>query len=148
MKYARPLSLFTAATATLALLISSLTLALETPIVSIEHLDDHNLILYIDDHELDQSAAWKPGETTLPLSIEQALSASQAWAGKRYPAYDGFELHEIALKHIASREHHKRWFYLVYLDALKDGKIVRKRHVFAAVLFDGKVIPAAEKPNL
>lgn len=146
MKSALPL--LTAATAMLSLLMSSLTLALETPTVSIEHLDDHNLILYIDNHELDQSAAWKPGKTTLPLSIEQALSATLAWAGKRYPKIEGFELHEIALKHIASREHHKRWFYLVYLDALKDGKVIRKRHVFAAVLFDGKVIPAAEKPNL
>lgn len=134
--------------ATLLALFSCLAQAVESPIVAVEHLDQHDLILYIDDQELDQTSVWEPASGAPPLAMSDAVAAVRAWAIKRYPQFDDFELHEIAIKHIASHEHHKRWFYLVYLDALKDGHIAGRRHVFAAVLFDGKVIPATEKPHL
>jgi len=148
MKPANPFSHFSAPVAAMIVLLSSLAQGFETPITALEHLDDHNLILYINDQELDHTAAWTPADSPPPMSMRDAIAATKTWAEQRYPGFDGFELHEIAIKHIASREHHKRWFYLVYLDALRAGKVVRKRQVFAAVLFDGKVIPATEKPNL
>jgi hypothetical protein len=147
MTIANALSRLSLPIAALLLLFSCLAQAIETPIIAIEHLDQHDLVLYIDDQELDHTSAWDPADAP-PLAMSEAVAAVRAWAIKRYAQFDDFELHEIAIKHITSREHHKRWFYLVYLDALKDGQIVRSRHAFAAVLFDGKVIPAVEKPHL
>ncbi len=117
------------------------------PITSVEYLDDKRVVLYIDDQELENGPQWDPEMRELPLSVYDAVLLVRDWAEKNHPDYNEFDVHEIVLKHIATHEHHRRWFYLIYLDAKVNGKYVPSAHLFAAVLFDGKVIPAVEEPK-
>lgn len=117
------------------------------PITSVEYLDDKRVVLYIDDQELENGPQWNPEMRELPLSVYDAVSLAKDWAAKNHPDYDAFDVHEVVLKHIATHEHHRRWFYLIYLDAKVGGRFVPSAHLFAAVLFDGKVIPAVEEPK-
>ena len=60
------------------------------------------------------------------------------------PRYQGVEIHEIKLTPIRHHEQEHRWYYLFQLRPLDGG---HRKAMYAAVLLNGKVVPAIAEPS-
>ncbi len=127
----------------LVLYLASGTAGTVNMLVSVDEVFEGNhLSLYLEPHELDALPAWAPGaDKPLPLGVEQAIVKFRAWLKENEPAYTDVEYEEIALKSIRRIDGSRLWHYLIRYNGIRDGYVVHKPHQFAAVLFDGKVVP-------
>lgn len=107
-----------------------------------EVFEGNHLSLYLDPKELDALPKWNPGDKEPPLGVAEALTRFRAWLGENAPEYDDVEYEEIALKSVRRRDGSRFWHYLIRYNGVAKGYVIHKPEQFAAVLFDGKVVPA------
>lgn len=131
----------------LILLSSPALFAKGWPIVSTEQLDGRRVVIYVNHDELMGTPRWVPGEGPIPLAVSDAVRAVKRWAKAAHAMYEDFVVRDITIKPIQIGPKERRWHYLIYLDGLVNGHLQRTSHIFAAVLFDGKVLSALEEPR-
>lgn len=107
-----------------------------------EMFEGNHLSLYLDPQELDALPKWAPGDKAPPLSLADAIAKFRAWLKDTAPQYDDVEYEEIALKSIRRQDGSRLWHYLIRYNGVAKGYVIHKPEQFAAVLFDGKVLPA------
>lgn len=125
----------------LFLLFSTGALAYDFPIEITEYIDNVKIVAYIDKKDIDKKLQWTPFNSSLPLSLTDALSAVQKYLDAN-SAFTGARFMSIELKQIP--HHEKHWHYLVKVKYQLNGKI--QPHFFV-VLMDGKVISAIKQPE-
>lgn len=110
----------------------------------IDTMDDQRLVVFLPNADIAASPEWQPMEgTPPPLTIADAIAHLKKWMAGG-PRYRNAEIHEIELKPIHGHEQEHRWYYLFQLRRPDTGK--RKR-IYAAVLLNGKVVPAIVEPS-
>lgn len=110
----------------------------------IDAMDGERLILFLRDEEIAASPQWLPAqEDAPPMSIAEAVRHLKAWLVTD-ERYRNASIHEIELKPIKNHEQEHRWYYLVQLRHRVKGRL---KALYAAVLFDGTVLPVLVEPE-
>ncbi|HHJ13165.1 MAG TPA: hypothetical protein ENJ79_02140 [Gammaproteobacteria bacterium] len=133
------------------MLVSRPVLAVDLPVVLLEHMDDEVLALSIEESELEHGPVWAPGQGNVPLGTDKLIDILNQWALKAYPQYQAIRIREIILKPIESPTYGTHWHYLVAFRGLPraEGQVRQQegRLHMVAVLFNGKVIPGVIEPR-
>jgi hypothetical protein len=109
----------------------------------IDTMDDKRLVLFLPNEDIAASPQWLPAEGTPPLNIAEAMAHLKKWMTDA-PRYRKAEIHEIELKPIRHHEQEHRWYYLFQLRHPGGGQ---SKAIYAAVLLNGKVVPAIVEPS-
>ena len=112
------------------------------PVEVFDVMDNQRIVVFLRDGDIAASPKWQPAEGGPPLTIAGALEHVRQWIAED-PRLMGAEIYEIELKPIHGHEQEHRWYYLMQLRAVKDGK---RKAFYAAVLLNGKVVPAIAEP--
>lgn len=112
------------------------------PVEIYDIMDNHKVVVFLRDEDIAASPRWQPVDGGPPLTIAAMLEQVNHWIGKD-AQLAGAEVYEIELKPIQQHKQEQRWYYLVQLHSLQDGKHVNH---YVAVLFNGKVVPAVVEP--
>ncbi len=125
----------------LLLIFSSHVLAFEFPIEISEYIDDVKIDAYINKEDLNNTTQWTPFKSSLPLTIDQALTAIL----NDEKSNIDFETSRVIGVELKPVPHHESyWHYLVKIKSVsEDGS----RPHFFIVLMDGKVISAIKEPD-
>ncbi len=113
------------------------------PVEIFDVMDNQRLVVFLHDEDIEASPAWQPADGGPPLTIADVLEHTQAWIAND-PRLSGAEVHEIELKPIHQHKQDHRWYYLVQLRTMHDGK---SKTSYTAVLFNGKVVAAIAEPE-
>jgi len=105
-----------------------------------EVMDNHRLVIFLDDEDIVKSPEWQPATSPPPLTIAEVLKIVSIWISRDSRLSTAW-VHEIELKPI--KHHENRWYYLLQLQSTNNGKIEEN---YIAVLFSGKVVPAIAEP--
>jgi hypothetical protein len=110
----------------------------------IDSMDGQRLVVFLPDEDIAAGPQWLPAEgTPPPLNIAGAVAHLEKWMATD-PRYREVEIHEIKLTPIRHHEQEHRWYYLFQLRHADGG---RRKAIYAAVLFNGKVVPALAEPS-
>lgn len=112
------------------------------PVEIFDVMDGQRLVVFLHNEDIAASPVWQPTEGGPPLTIAETLGHVEDWIAKD-PRLAGAEIREIELKPIHEHEMEHRWYYLVQLHGVQNG---RSKAFYAAVLFTGKVVPAIAEP--
>jgi hypothetical protein len=125
----------------LLLIFSSHVHAFEFPIEISEYIDDVKIDAYINKEDLNNTTQWTPFKSSLPLTIDQALTAIL----NDEKSNIDFETSRVIGVELKPVPHHESyWHYLIKIKSIsEDGS---EPHFFI-VLMDGKVIPAIIEPD-
>jgi hypothetical protein len=131
----------------LGVALSQPVLAVQPPVVLLEHMDNEVLALSIDKKELQRDPVWQPGQGSVPFTTDKLIQTLNRWAKTSYPRFQSIAIQEIILKPIESPAYGTHWHYLVAFKGIVDGQVQNDKTLVAAVLFDGKVIPGVVEPR-
>ena len=109
----------------------------------IDTMDDQRLVVFLPHEDIAASPKWLPAEGAPPLNIAGAMAHLHKWMTDD-PRYRETRIHEIELKPIQHHEKEHRWYYLFQLRRQGEGK---RKAMYAAVLLNGKVVPAIVEPS-
>ena len=110
----------------------------------IDSMDGQRLVVFLPNSDIATSPQWLPDEGAAPpLNIAGAVEHLKKWMASD-PRYQGVEIHEIKLTPIRHHEQEHRWYYLFQLRPLDGG---HRKAMYAAVLLNGKVVPAIAEPS-
>ncbi|UHD17409.1 hypothetical protein [Thiocapsa bogorovii] len=116
--------------------------AAQWPVEIFERMDDKRIVVFLSDDDIETDPAWSPIEGGPPLTLAAVIQELNTWI-KDNADLAGFDIHEIKLKGIPHHEVDRHWYYLVQLHKLVDGRPERR---YAAVLMNGKLVPAIREP--
>ncbi len=111
------------------------------PIEIFESMDGKKIVVFLEDKDVSDSPQWKPYEKAPQLTVDGALRRLRSWLENQGKI--NLVVKEIDLKRIHGHEMENRWYYLVELHDAKS----KKKTDYAAVLFNGKVVPAIAEPS-
>jgi hypothetical protein len=110
----------------------------------IDSMDGQRLVVFLPNSDIAASPQWVPADgAPPPLTIAAAVAHLKKWMTGE-PRYRGVEIHEIKLTPIRHHEREHRWYYLFQLRQPDGG---RRKAMYAAVLLNGKVVPAIAEPS-
>jgi hypothetical protein len=110
----------------------------------IDSMDGQRLVVFLPNSDIAASPQWVPADgAPPPLTIAAAVAHLKKWMTGE-PRYRGVEIHEIKLTPIRHHEREHRWYYLFQLRQRDGG---RRKAMYAAVLLNGKVVPAIAEPS-
>lgn len=109
----------------------------------IERFDNSRVIIYINTSDITDTPAWNLAAGEPPLTI-QALSQIIRTRIAQDDTLKDAVVDRIELKRIQHHEAQQRWYYLVEMKTLTDGRTLKH---YLAVLMDGKVVPAIREPE-
>jgi len=116
--------------------------ASQFPIQVIEQFDDVRIVAFINEDDVNDSAAWNPLEEAPPLSIASAIGAIKKHSAENASYPSAFSITEIELRQIPL--HKNRWHYLIKIRSNVDHEF---KNTFYVVLMNGKIIPAIVEPR-
>lgn len=100
----------------------------------------------ISEARLDRQPVWAPGKQPVPLAIDKAIQAAQAWIGKQSWSKQIGDIDQVTLEN-----QNNCWFYYVDFDQTGDLTHANLDAVFVSrvmVLLDGSVVePRRKKPG-
>jgi len=110
----------------------------------IDSMDGQRLVVFLPNADIAASPQWMPAEgVSPPLTIAEAIAHLTQWMTTD-PRYQDDEIHEIKLTPIRHHEQEHRWYYLFQLRRPGDGA---RKAMYAAVLLNGKIVPAIVEPS-
>ena len=112
------------------------------PLEVFERMDDKRIVVFLTEEDIDSSPAWEPAEGSPPLTLAAVIQVLDTWIQASIDRA-GLKIHEIKLKAIPHHELDHHWYYLVQLTKRIDAKTERE---YAAILMDGKLVPAIREP--
>jgi len=112
------------------------------PVEIYDVMDNNKVVIFLRNEDITASPQWQPADGGPPLTIAATLEHVKSWIEKD-EQLKGAEVYEIELKPIQQHEQEHRWYYLVQLHGLRDGK---PGDYYIAVLFNGKIVPAVVEP--
>ncbi len=112
------------------------------PVEIFDVMDDQKLVIFLQDEDIAASPQWNPAEGGPPFTIADALNHARQSIEKD-PRLTQAEVYDIELKPIRDHKLKHRWYYLLHLRAMENGK---PRNYFLAILLGGKVVPAIAEP--
>jgi hypothetical protein len=117
--------------------------AAEWPVEVFERMDDKRIVVFLAAKDIDASPAWSPSEGGPPLTLATVIEELKGHI-RDNAELAGFNIHEIKLKAIPHHEVDRHWYYLVQLRKLVDSRPERQ---YAAILMNGKLVPAMREPS-
>lgn len=117
--------------------------AAQWPVEVFERMDDKRIVVFLAEEDIDTSPAWSPSEGGPPLTLAAVIQELKAYI-RDNADLAGFNIHEIKLKAIPHHEVDRHWYYLVQLRKLVDARPERQ---YAAILMNGKLVPAMLEPS-
>jgi hypothetical protein len=89
---------------------------------------------------------WQPEKDPPPLSIAKAVSLAREWAKKEHAKFDDLQLRNIQVQEIqCSSPVRNRWFYMLGLDPVVEGRTSWSGGVTVIVLMDGSIVTPVQK---
>ena len=94
---------------------------------------------------LSRVPEWFPERQDPPLSFPRAVEIATSAVKADHPEFHEFTLWTFRVQRIAAVEFQNRWFYVVEMYPMIEGKVLHQTDISVVVLMDGTVVKPTER---